>query len=169
MTYPQWWERLVAGIIDGVIFAVIYYVLRLILAEGIGLSMGLGMFQLFGVISVILYVVAVVAYKVILEGGPKQATLGKMVFGIQVVDSAGGKASQRALFIRTWPWWTGLIMIIPYITLSVSLTSILSLISAAVIIVVYVFFFLDPKGRCLHDQTADLHVIKGAKGMVGGA
>lgn len=166
MTYPQWWERLVAGIIDGVIFAVVYYLLRLILAEGIGLSMGLTGFQLFGIISVILYVALVVVYKVVLEGGPKQATLGKMVFGLQVVDGAGAKASQKALVMRTWPWWTALLIIIPYLTLSASLTTIVSLISLVVMIAVFASFWMAPQGRCLHDQTADLHVIKGGKGMV---
>jgi len=31
MTYPQWWERLVAAIIDGIILAIVMFIINAIL------------------------------------------------------------------------------------------------------------------------------------------
>jgi uncharacterized RDD family membrane protein YckC len=167
MTYPQWWERLVAGIIDGVIFAVVSYILQEIFIS-IGIGMGsISMLQVMAIISVIITVVLVVLYKTFFEGGSWQATPGKMVFGLKVVDESGGKPDRKAVIMRTWPWWVQLITVIQILLLMGQ--GLFGIIILVVMIAVFVSFFLDPKGRCLHDQTAGLNVIKADKGMVGGA
>lgn len=134
----------------------------------IGVGMGsVTIVQLMAIIGLILTVVLVVAYKVFFEGGSLQATPGKMVFGLKVVDDSGGKPDRKAVFMRTWPWWIQLIMIIQILLLMGQ--SLFGIILLVVMIAIFVSFFMDPKGRRLHDQTPGLHVIKGDEGMVGGA
>jgi uncharacterized RDD family membrane protein YckC len=170
MTYPQWWERLVAAIIDGVIFAVIYFVIEAIF-RGIAVSLIVGgslfMGQLVMAISVLLYVAAIVVYKLFFEGGKWQATPGKMVFGLKVVADGGGKADTKSVLMRLWPWWIYILVALAWL-ISLTLAGTLYFVVGIVLLVVAASFFMAPVGRCLHDQTAKLHVIKADKGMVGG-
>jgi uncharacterized RDD family membrane protein YckC len=168
MTYPQWWERLVAGIIDGIILAIVGWVLREIFIS-IAISTGsITMVQLLGIIAVLVSVAFAVGYKVFFEGGSWQATPGKMVFGLKVGDGSGNVGARKAVLMRTWPWWIQVIIVIPILLLSPTLNTVFGLIILGVMIAVFVSFFMDPKGRCIHDQTADLHVAKSGKSMVGG-
>ncbi len=163
MTYPQWWERLVAAIIDGVILAIVAYIIQSILLSFAGFD--LTMWRILGLISVIISVAIVVTYKVLFEAGTWQATPGKMVFGLKVVTDSSGRASQKEALMRTWPWWLGLLNIIG----ALLVTNLIGLLIALAIIAIFFTFFMAPVGRCIHDQTANMHVTKAGKGMVGGA
>jgi uncharacterized RDD family membrane protein YckC len=162
MTYPQWWERLVAAIIDGLIIGVPWVIINVILQSIAGYSVAL--IIVMSLISAVIYVGAFVAYKVIMETSPRQATLGKMVFGLQLVDGAGNRVGQQQALMRTWPWWVPGAMIV-FGLLGV-LGTLLNLLLAIGLIVNYALFFVDPKGRCFHDQTANCNVIKTGPGMV---
>ncbi len=157
MKYPEWWERLVAAIIDGLIFAVVSWVLTMIL---VGMGGGVGI-----VLATLITTALMIAYKVIFESSEGGATPGKMVFGLRVVDNNGKRVSQQQALMRTWPWWFNLIVVLGII--SWTLVGTLQLIFSIAIILIFCSFFIDPKGRCLHDQTADCNVIKVGKGMIG--
>lgn len=171
MTYPQWWERLVAAVIDGVIFGVVYFILESIfrsIAVSMIVSGSVFMGQIMMALSVLIYVALIVGYKAFFEGGQWQATPGKMVFGLKVVSEGGGKPDMRSVIMRTWPWWLYVVVALAWL-ISLTLAGTLYFVILVVTIVVAASFFMAPVGRCLHDQTADLHVSKAGKGMVGGS
>ena len=156
MTYPQWWQRFLAALIDGVIFIVVALIVQLIFVTMLGIVAG-------GLIGSIVITALLVAYKVIFEGGPLQATPGKMCFGIKLVNDQSARVSQQQAFMRTWPWWLNLLTLLGAV--APALGTILSLLVLIAVIVIFVTFFMDPVGRCIHDQTAQCHVIKAGKGM----
>ena len=99
MQYPQWWERLVAGIIDGIIMAIIVFLISFILVAIGGGS--LTAIRILGFIAALISTALVVGYKVFFESGTWQATPGKMVFGLKVVDEGGQRAPIKQVFMRT--------------------------------------------------------------------
>jgi uncharacterized RDD family membrane protein YckC len=156
MTYPEWWQRFLAALIDGVIFVIIVLIVQLIFIPLLGAVAG-------SLIASILITAIIVAYKVIFEGGPLQATPGKMCFGLKLVNDQSAKVSQQQAFMRTWPWWLNLLTVLS--AFSLTLSTILSLLVLIAVIVIFCTFFMDPVGRCIHDQTAQCHIIKAGKGM----
>jgi uncharacterized RDD family membrane protein YckC len=163
MTKPQWWERLVAAIIDGLVFLIPAIVIQLIFGLIAGRSLVLGLIMsLFGVLIV---TGGIIAYKVLLEGGARQATIGKMVLGLQVVaaDTHGPLTMQQTL-IRTWPWWLNLLTFLQPVPVLGSLIGFLVLVGWIVIIVMTA---IDPNGQGPHDKMAGALVVKTGKGMIG--
>ena len=80
-----WW-RFAAVLIDGILFTIITIPLRITLDDA-----------LYTATSTLL----VVAYYVLLEGGPRGQTIGKMAVGIRVFDLArGGPIGYGRAFIR---------------------------------------------------------------------
>jgi uncharacterized RDD family membrane protein YckC len=155
MTYPEWWQRFLAALIDGVIFIIIALIINAIFVA-------IGGYYLL-IVAAVVNTALFVAYKVIFEGGPLQATPGKMCFGIKLVNDQGARVSQQQAFMRTWPWWLNLLTLLSAI--APALGTILSLLVLIAVIVIFATFFMDPVGRCIHDQTAQCHVIKAGKGM----
>lgn len=161
MTYPQWWERLVAAIIDAIILAIVMFVINTILISIGGTS--LTAVRLLGFIAVLINTAIIIAYKVFLESGQWQATPGKMVFGLKVVNDAGARATPKEAFMRTWPWWLNILGALGALLL---IGSWFNFLIALLILAVFVTFFIDPQGRCIHDTTAKMHVIKAGQGAV---
>lgn len=159
MKYPEWWQRLLAAIIDGVILAVVIYIVQTIFVSFGATSMsGLRILLL---IAAIANVAIVVAYKVVFEGSNLQATPGKMVFGLKVGSKAVKREPYQKVFLRTWPWWCSLLNIVG----ALLLTNVIGIHVALVLIAIFFTFFMPPVGRCIHDKTADLHVVKAGKGV----
>jgi len=160
MQYPQWWERLVAGIIDGIIMAIVV----LIIAAIFGLMAGssLTALRILGFIAVLINVALIVGYKVFFESGQWQATPGKMVFGLKVVDESGQRAPVQQVFLRTWPWWIYLLSALGALLL---IGLVLNILIVLAIIGIFCTFFMPPGGRCIHDTTAKMYVIKAGPGM----
>lgn len=161
MTYPQWWERLVAGIIDGIIMAIAILLINLIL--GVFAFGSPTMARILGLLAVLIGTGAIVAYKVIFESSSMQATIGKMVFGIKVVDGAGQRVGMQQALMRTWPWWLNLIAV--FVVISATLGTVLNVLVVIALIAIFCSFFVAPEGRCIHDQSANCHVIKAGEGM----
>lgn len=161
MQYPQWWERLVAGIIDGVIMAIVVFLISFILVAIGGGS--LTAIRILGFIAALISTALVVGYKVFFESGTWQATPGKMVFGLKVVDEGGQRAPIQQAFMRTWPWWLNLLGAIGALLL---IGTVLNLLIALAIIGIFCTFFMPPGGRCIHDTTAKMYVIKAGPGML---
>src|SRR5262245_18837915 len=107
MQYPQWWERLLAGLIDGIIMAIVVLVIGFIFGALGGSSMTALTILL--IVATLVNTALIVAYKVFFEGGTWQATPGKMAFGLQVVDEGGQRAPMKQVLLRTWPWWLNLL------------------------------------------------------------
>jgi uncharacterized RDD family membrane protein YckC len=160
MQYPQWWERLVAGIIDGVIMAIVVIIISFIFVA-LGGSSGTAI-RILGFIAGLISTALVVGYKVFFESGTWQATPGKMVFGLKVVDESGQRAPLMQVLMRTWPWWLNLLGAIGALLL---ITTVLNLLITLAIIGIFCTFFMPPGGRCIHDATAKMYVIKAGPGM----
>jgi len=161
MQYPQWWERLVAGIIDGVIMAIVTILISTIL-----IAIGGGSFtaiRILGFLAGLINTALIVGYKVFFEGGQWQATPGKMVFGLKVVDESGQRAPMMQVLMRTWPWWLNLLSLLGALLLA---TWLFNLLIALAIIGIFCTFFMPPGGRCIHDSTAKMYVIKAGPGLV---
>ncbi len=161
MQYPQWWERLVPGIIDGIIMAIVVVLIGAIFGALAGSSLTALRLLLF--IAVLINTALIVGYKVFFESGPWQATPGKMVFGLKVVDESGQRAPVQQVFMRTWPWWLNLIGALGALLL---IGTVLNLLIALAIIGIFCTFFMPPGGRCIHDTTAKMYVIKAGPGMI---
>jgi uncharacterized RDD family membrane protein YckC len=161
MQYPQWWERLVAGIIDGVIMAVVILIIGTIFGLMAGSS--LTALRLLGFIAALISTALVIGYKVFFESGKWQATPGKMALGLQVVDEGGQRAPLQQVFLRTWPWWLNLLNALGALLLIGSWA--ISLLIMLAIIGVFCTFFMPPGGRCIHDATAKMYVVKSGPGL----
>lgn len=143
-TYAGFWIRVVAAIIDGIIIGVIGGVVQIIIGgfgaaisstgtvENSGVLAGLfslGFFLSLGV---------QIAYYVGMTGA-KGATLGKMIFGLKVVDTNGqkidyGKAALREIIGK---WVSGLVFGLGYLWVA-----------------------FDPKKQGWHDKIAGTLVVK---------
>jgi uncharacterized RDD family membrane protein YckC len=161
MQYPPWWERLIAALIDGIILAVVGYVIATIFVAIAGYSITAA--RILGLLAWLINTALFIAYKVLFESGTWQATPGKLLFGLKVVTDSGQRAILQQAVVRTWPWWLWLLNVLGAVLLIWWATS---LIAFLVLIAVFATFFLPPVGRCLHDQTAGLHVIKAGPGMI---
>ena len=161
MQYPQWWERLVAGLIDGIIMAIVVFLISFILVAIGGGS--LTAIRILGFIAALISTALVVGYKVFFESGQWQATPGKMVFGLKVVDEGGQRAPIQQVLMRTWPWWLNLLGALGALLL---IGTALNLLIALAIIGIFCTFFMPPGGRCIHDTTAKMYVIKAGPGMI---
>jgi len=121
------------------------------------------MIRIMSFIAVLINTGIIVGYKVFMESGQWQATLGKMVFGLKVITEAGNRATPKEALVRTWPWWLNLLGALAALLL---LGSWFNFLIFLLILAVFITFFTDPTGRCIHDQTAKMHVIKAGKGAI---
>ncbi|MBL8662514.1 MAG: RDD family protein [Candidatus Odyssella sp.] len=162
MQYPKAWERFAAAAVDWLLYTVFNFGLILVLTS---FAFGsVAMQRIMGFVAMLAAALLIVAYKVLFESGRLQATPGKLVFGLKVVDAGGGRAGWVPVLLRTWPWWAFFITAITQILLVgywVHGIIWLGLVGLFATIV------LPPGGRCLHDITAGLHVVKAGPGMVG--
>jgi uncharacterized RDD family membrane protein YckC len=104
----EWWQRLVAILIDGFIIGVVY---RILIGIVVGSSFGSHSFTAFGFkLWIVGLIVGVggIAYFALLEGSPRGQSLGQMALGIAVRDaqSGGPIVSQRAgiRMVILYPW-----------------------------------------------------------------
>lgn len=160
MKYPEWWERLVAGIIDGVIMAIVGFLVMTILVTMGGMSFTA--IRILGFLGALINTALFIGYKVFFESGQWQATPGKMVMGLKTVDENGQRPSLQQAFLRTWPWWVNLLSAFGALLLITTLFNVLIFIA---IVAIFCTFFMPPGGRCIHDTVARMYVIKSGPGM----
>jgi uncharacterized RDD family membrane protein YckC len=162
MQYPKIWERFAAAFIDWLLYTVFNLALTGVMSQFIFGSTA--MQRVIGLFAMLAATIVIVAYKFMFESGRLQATPGKLVFGLKVVDANGARAGGLPVLLRSWPWWAYLITAITQILLvgywvhAVVWLGLLGL---------FFTFLLPPGGRCLHDLTAGLHVVKAGPGMMG--
>ena len=160
MQYPQWWERLVAAVIDGIIMTIVVLVISTIFVALGGSSVTA--IRILGFLAALINTALVVGYKAFFEAGSWQATPGKMAMGLKVVDESGQRAPLQQVILRTWPWWLSLLSALGALLL---IGWALNLLIALAIIGVFCTFFMPPGGRCIHDTTAKMYVIKAGPGL----
>ena len=104
----EWWQRLVAILIDGFIIGVVY---RILIGIVVGSSFGSSSYTGFGFKLWIVTLIAGLgglAYFALMEGSPRGQSLGQMALGIAVRDaqSGGPITTQRAgiRMVILYPW-----------------------------------------------------------------
>ena len=146
--YAGFWRRFVAYLIDYTLLTVVICVLALI----IGTTAGVGgaaasadqsaiaaLISVFGGFFIMLFILLPWLYYSIMESSAKQATLGKLAFGIRVVNYEGNRISfGRATGRYFAKMLSGLIFSIGYIIAG-----------------------FTPKKQALHDMIAGTLVVTG--------
>lgn len=139
MEYGGFGTRVVAYIIDGVILALVTLPLAFLLGDSpFDPEASTG-------ISDVLNLVIGVAYFVGFEGSAKQATPGKMAFGLIVTDEQGGRISHMRALGR-------------YVA---------KFLSAIILMIGFIMVAFTDKKQGLHDLLASTFVVYGEPGMVG--
>lgn len=146
MQYATFWKRTAAYLIDAIIYGLIIgfinNFLGLVLAIVIGVNNQGGepplsaLFASFGIILCVQFAIFI-AYYVWPEASSWQATIGKKILGLKVMDLQG----QRISFIRSL--WRHIAMIFSSIILCIG----------------YLMCFWTEKKQCLHDMLADCVVL----------
>ncbi|MEV0974726.1 RDD family protein [Microtetraspora glauca] len=140
----EWWERLVARIIDSVIFGVVYLILS------IALGVASGSF-LTGFIASLIAYGAYAAYDYVLHSKDGQ-TIGKKIMKIQLVALGGGPLDSSVVMRRS-AVYPGVFVLygIPLVGLLASLFALAT----------GVFILVDkPLQQGLHDKVAGTVVVK---------
>ena len=141
--YGEVWRRVVAGLVDLVILAVPVALFALLspsppeedVATLIVFASGLTMF-----------------YRMILEGSPMQATIGKRLLDLKVTNPEGEQLSWANTAVRSWPFWlTGALF-----GVTGELVAVVILISAAALAVIP----FTARRQGLHDFTARSIVVR---------
>lgn len=157
---PEWWERLVARIIDGVILGIIGGVIGSILT-GIIVSSATTAAGVIGGLAVTYIVLGLLytAYDFFLHSRNGQ-TVGKMVMKTRVVMADGRRPDQATLAKRAllYPGWIlvgGIVMLVPILGgIVVFALAIFSLVDV-------IFILTDsPLRRALHDKWTNTIVVK---------
>ena len=164
MQYPRAWERFAAALIDWLIYSVFNFAFILLFMT---FTFGSAAMQrILGFLVMLICTFLTIGYKIVFESGRLQATPGKLVFGLKVADAGGARAGWFPVLLRTWPWWVFLITALTQIFLvGYWVHGIIWL----GLFALFFTIFLPPGGRCLHDMTAGLHVIKAGPGMMAAA
>lgn len=123
VTYAGFWQRFFASLIDGLLLSVVSFVLGLII-KSVFFKMGLG-----SIIQIL--------YFTYFESGPKQATIGKQLLNMKVVDKNGQRLTQATALIRNAS----------------------KIISALILMMGYLMAAFDARKQALHDKIADTFVV----------
>jgi uncharacterized RDD family membrane protein YckC len=120
--YGGFWIRFVAAIIDGVIVQVVVMPLSFIVGGVTGFAGAMGGMAhaglpiMGGILGFFIGVGGAWLYEALMESSTRQATLGKMIFGMRVTDLAGNRISfARATGRHFGKWISALVLFIGYI------------------------------------------------------
>ena len=95
------WIRLVAAILDSIILfimaLIISFALAVIAVTLLGEEAGIATFLL----TLLSFGLALLLYKPLMEGSEYQATFGKVILGMKVVNQNGNRLSMSESFLRT--------------------------------------------------------------------
>jgi uncharacterized RDD family membrane protein YckC len=160
--YPKLWERLGAALVDWLLYTVFTFVFLQVCLQFSFSSIAL--LRIIGFVGALLDVALIVGFKVLFESGRLQATPGKLVFGLQVIDGEGRRPSWMRGLVRTWPWW---IYVIPAITQLLLVGYWVNGIIWLGLLGILFTVMLPPGARGLHDITSGLYVVKTRPGLIG--
>jgi uncharacterized RDD family membrane protein YckC len=156
----EWWQRLLARVIDGVILGVGYAVLSLILTLVLVGGDGSGLF-LASLLTAVLAAGGYFAYEYVMLGKGGQ-TVGKMVLGLRVVP-VGGAAGPGGLPSDLAVKRAGVL----WGPLALSFIPVIGFIAYLGYVVNVLWQFWDkPLQQCLHDKAAGTMVIVTGKSRI---
>lgn len=133
------WKRVIAYMIDAVVIA--FLMLFALLVFGV---IGLLTFGALGPLFVVIFALIPFCYHMLLLSGPRHATVGMRVLGVEMRSVTNGYPDQIQAAVQTMLFY-----------ISVSLTGFLILIWA----------LFDSRRRCLHDIVAGTYVVNRAAAM----
>ena len=150
----DWWQRLLAIILDGIILAVPKIIVEIIVLTSFVASGGVfsSSFQLNAVLIGIAFSVIDIGYFALLNGGSRGQTVGQMALGITVRDEQTGGAVGPSL--------AGLRIIVLYPGLLVGWIPFLGLIGFFYTLVAGLSPLWDDRRQGFHDKVAHTDVIK---------
>lgn len=87
--YAGFWRRFAAYLIDNLLLTVaavtlIFVIVGVVMLAGADRDVG-------GIFATLVWVPSVIAYYIVMESSPRQATFGKMAMAIRVTDLQGGR------------------------------------------------------------------------------
>lgn len=134
--YAGFWIRFGAALIAGILLGIIGGIIGFIIGLATG---GAGgdtdtASNIAGFVGFLLGV----AYYIMMESGPRQATLGKMALGLKVTDMEGGRISAGQAAIRYFS----------------------KILSTIILLIGYIMAAFTPKKQALHDIIAKTLVVK---------
>ena len=135
--YAGFWIRFIAIIIDAILLALIRWPVAFILGDAMGYHYNTSFvhvnINLAGTVSFAIGI----AYFVLMETSEKQATIGKMVFGLKVIDQDGKRLNASKALIR-------------YLS---------KFVSAIILLIGFIMAGFDSKKQALHDKIAGTFVV----------
>jgi uncharacterized RDD family membrane protein YckC len=136
--YAGFWLRLGALIIDAVILGIVNFVLTLLLGGGMmGDPANPQAGPAFGAANGIGFLINI-AYFTLLEGGSRQATLGKSLLGLKVTDMDGNPIGYGKALLR----------------------NIAKIVSSLILGIGYIMAAFTSRKQALHDMIASCLVVK---------
>lgn len=137
VTQPQLFQALIrkrffAFIVDAIIIAILWAIAVVVVAILGVITLGLA-WLLFGLI----FPLVGLGYNAVTIGGPKSATIGQRMMGLEVRMWYGGKVTPLVAAFHALLFWVSLVVFSP----------------------ILLWCFFDPRKRCLHDILAGVVVI----------
>jgi uncharacterized RDD family membrane protein YckC len=141
--YASFWIRLLAFFIDGLIASIIGYIIGFLCAGVVcllALVIGGVLAQdiIMDLIMIIIGFMMVCLYFALMENSKMQATLGKKIVGIKVIDQDGERITFDSAIIRFFT----------------------KILSGLILGIGYLMIFRNPKKQGLHDKITKTYVIK---------
>jgi uncharacterized RDD family membrane protein YckC len=119
LRYGGFWIRFVAAFIDGLIVSVVVMPVSMVIAGAMGAASaigrtgpGMGLSVAAGFVNFVLIQGGNWLYEALMESSSKQATLGKMIFGMKVTDLSGNRISFARASGRYFSKWISLMTLL---------------------------------------------------------
>ncbi len=130
--YAGFWMRFGAALIDGILLGIVAGIIAFIIVMATGDSAAVS-----NIASFVNFLLGI-PYFIVMESGPRQATLGKMALGLKVTDMEGGRINAGQAAIRYFS----------------------KILSAIILLIGYIMAAFTPKKQALHDIIAKTLVVK---------
>jgi uncharacterized RDD family membrane protein YckC len=150
----EWWQRVVARIVDGLIWGLFSIVFGIVFGAGALLTGGDDATS-FGLILVatVLATVGAVAYEVLMTT-KTGSTLGKKIFGLKIVQEDGSTPDAKTMLMRMSTYIAASVLgVIPILGILASLANFL------IVVVSFIFLFTDARRQTIWDKIAKTTVV----------
>ena len=99
--FKGFWIRLVAALLDSIILIIMTLIISFVLAAIAGILLGEGAGIATLLLALLAFSIALILYKPLMEASDYQATFGKVILGMKVVNQNGNKLTMSESFLRT--------------------------------------------------------------------
>lgn len=150
------WIRFVAWIINAILIAIVTIPINMVFATASDPTTGMPIAA--SPIASVISLVVVIAYFGLLEGGAKQASIGKMAMGLKVTDGSGGPVGFGKAALRAWPYYIGTIGLL--LDSLAGTTPTLAGITGLAALISFIVIAFTPRKQGIHDMIAHTFVVK---------